>query len=292
VENRWSPSSRLYVIAGFRADDLRTHALPPDAYGSRPLLPATSLTKLNPRVSAAYMLHKSVGGWLDGTRLHGSFGTGIRAADGFELAFTNNPHLKPERSISFDSGLEQRFFAGKAVLDVTYFNNHFEDQIVTLGGSLTNLSTFVSDNLGNSRAQGMEVVFQIHPIRSLQMSAEYTLDSTAILALTGSTQVTAPFHVGQELFRRPRNSGAYNLTWRHGRLMLNTNAYIRGPVLDIEPNLGAYACVLGMQCLFTNPHYIRADGGFSYRLPRGVEIYGRLDNFLNRKYEEVFGYPV
>ena len=291
VENRWSPSSRLYVIAGFRADDLRTHALPPDAYGSRPLLPATSLTKLNPRVSAAYMLHKSVGGWLDGTRLHGSFGTGIRAADGFELAFTNNPHLKPERSISFDSGLEQRFFAGKAVLDVTYFNNHFEDQIVTLGGSLTNLSTFVSDNLGNSRAQGMEVVFQIHPIRSLQMSAEYTLDSTAILALTGSTQVTAPFHVGQELFRRPRNSGAYNLTWRHGRLMLNTNAYIRGPVLDIEPNLGAYACVLGMQCLFTNPHYIRADGGFSYRLPRGVEIYGRLDNFLNRKYEEVFGYP-
>jgi outer membrane receptor protein involved in Fe transport len=62
-------------------------------------------------------------------------------------------------------------------------------------------------------------------------------------------------------------------------------------VLDIEPNLGTYACVLGMQCLFTNPHYIRADGGFSYRLPRGVEIYGRLDNVLNRKYEEVLGYP-
>jgi outer membrane receptor protein involved in Fe transport len=103
--------------------------------------------------------------------------------------------------------------------------------------------------------------------------------------------VTAPFHVGQELFRRPRNSGAYNLTWHRGRLTLNTNAYIRGPVLDIEPNLGTYACVLGMQCLFTNPHYIRADGGFSYRLPRGVEIYGRLDNVLNRKYEEVLGYP-
>jgi outer membrane receptor protein involved in Fe transport len=284
VENRWSPTSRLYVIAGFRVDHLGTHALPPDASGSRPLLPANSITKLNPRVSAAYMVRKSRGGWLDGTRLHGSFGTGIRAADGFELAFSNNPHLKPEKSISFDSGLEQRFFDSKAVLDVTYFCNRFQDQIVVL-------STFVSDNLGNSRAQGMEVVFQIHPIRSLQMSAEYTLDSTAILTLTGSTQVTAPFHVGQELFRRPRNSGAYNLTWRHGRLMLNTSAYIRGPVLDIEPNLGTYACVLGMQCLFTNPHYIRADGGFSYRLPHGVEIYGRLDNFLNRKYEEVLGYP-
>ncbi|MBZ5668163.1 MAG: TonB-dependent receptor [Acidobacteriia bacterium] len=291
VENRWSPTNRLYLIAGFRVDDLRTHALPPDEFGSRPLLPANSLTKLNPRVSAAYMVHKSRGGWLDGTRLHGSFGTGIRAADGFELAFSNNPHLKPERSLSFDSGVEQRFFDGKAVLDVTYFNNHFEDQIVTLGGSLTNLSTFVSDNLGNSRAQGMELSFRIHPMRSLQMSAEYSLDNTAILALTGSTQVTAPFHVGQELFRRPRNSGAYNLTWHRGRLTLNTNAQIRGPVLDIEPNLGTYACTIGLPCLFANKEYIRADGGFSYRLPHGVEIYGRLDNFLNRKYEEVLGYP-
>jgi outer membrane cobalamin receptor len=291
LENRWSPTSRLYVIAGFRVDDLRTHALPPDASAGRPLLSAGSAAKLNPRVSAAYMLRGSGGGWLDGTRLHGSFGTGIRAPDGYELAFTNNPHLKPERSISFDFGFEQRFFDSKAVLDATYFNNHFEDQIVTLGGSLTNLSTFVTDNLGNSRAQGVEVSLQLHPTRALQISAEYTLDDTAILALTGSTQVTGPFHVGEELFRRPRNSGAYNLTWHRGRLTINTNAYIRGPVLDIEPNLGTYACALGLPCLFTNPHYIRAAGGFSYRLPRGVEIYGRLDNFLKQKYEDVLGYP-
>jgi outer membrane receptor protein involved in Fe transport len=33
------------------------------------------------------------------------------------------------------------------------------------------------------------------------------------------------------------------------------------------------------------------DGGFSYRLPKGVEIFGRMDNILDRKYEEVLGYP-
>ena len=89
--------------------------------------------KFNPRVAAAYMLRESHGGAMDGTRLHASFGTGIRPPDGFNLAFTNNPHLKPETSISFDAGIEQRFFQGKAVLDATYFNNHFKDQIVTLG---------------------------------------------------------------------------------------------------------------------------------------------------------------
>jgi outer membrane receptor protein involved in Fe transport len=291
AENRWSPTHRLYLTTGFRVDDLRTHSLPTGDYGARPLLPPSTVVKVNPRVSAAYMLRESRGGSMDGTRLHGSFGTGIRAPDGFNLAFTNNPHLKPEKSISFDAGIEQRFFQGKAVLDLTYFNNHFKDQIVTLGGSLTNLSSFASDNLGNSRAQGGEISFQVHPIKSLQMSAEYTRDGTAVLSLNGSSLVLAPLQVGQQLFRRPRNSGAYNVTWRHGNLMLNTHAYIRGPVLDIEPNYGTYACSLGLPCLFTNKGYVRVDGGFSYRLPRGVELYGRLDNMFDQKYEEVFGYP-
>ena len=31
--------------------------------------------------------------------------------------------------------------------------------------------------------------------------------------------------------------------------------------------------------------------GFSYALPRGFGIYGRLNNFLNQKYEESLGFP-
>ena len=48
VENRWSPSNRLFLITGVRLDNLRTHSLPPDAWGSRPFIPATSLVKVNP----------------------------------------------------------------------------------------------------------------------------------------------------------------------------------------------------------------------------------------------------
>jgi outer membrane receptor protein involved in Fe transport len=229
--------------------------------------------------------------WLGTTRLHGSFGTGIRAPNGFELAFTDNPHLKPEKSVSFDSGLEQRFFDNKALLDLTYFYNKFEDQIVTLGGSLTNLSTFISDNLGNSRAQGLEASFRLRPTRSLQVSGEYTLLGTAILSLDGSTLVQAPFHVGQELYRRPKNSGGFNITWQRGRLTLNSNAYLRGQTLDLEPNDGVYACSFGLPCLFPDKGYAVLNGGFSYRLTHGLEIYGHLNNLLDRKYEEVLGYP-
>ncbi len=291
VENRWNPARRWSVIAGLRLDDIRTRALPADAFGSRPLIPASSVVKANPRASVAFLAREGGAGGLGITRLHGSFGTGIRAPNGFELAFTNNPRLKPEKSVSFDAGVEQRFLSNRAALDVTYFYNRFKDQIVTLGGSLTNLSTFTSDNLANARAQGLEVSFRAQPRRSLTLGGQYTLLPTRILALNGANLAQFPFRVGQPLIRRPHNSAAYDLAWQHGRLTLTTNAALRGPVLDLEPNLGAFACQLGFQCLFTNKGYIRADLGFSYRLPQGLELYGRVNNFLNRKYEESFGFP-
>ncbi len=293
VENRWNPGSRWFVTTGLRVDDLRTRKLPPDSFGLRPLLPASSIVKVNPRLSAAYLAREpSAAGWFAATRLHGSFGTGIRAPDGFELAFNNNnPHLKPEKSISFDSGVEQRFFDNRAVMDVTYFFNRFKDQIVVLGGSLTNLSSFMSDNLANSRAQGVEISFRVRPTRSLELAGKYTRLNTSILALDGTALAPSPFRVGQQLLRRPRNSGAYNVTWQRGRLMLNTNAHLRGRILDLEPNDATFACVLGLQCLFNNKGYVRADAGFSYRFPKGLEVYGRLNNFLNQKYEESFGFP-
>ncbi|HVS87921.1 MAG TPA: TonB-dependent receptor [Candidatus Acidoferrum sp.] len=292
AENRWNPTSRLFLTTGLRVDDLRTDALPRDAFGSRPFLPANSAVKINPRVAVAYLLRSpKTGSWLGASRLHGSFGTGIRAPGGFDLAFTNNPKLKPEKSISFDAGIEQRLVNDRAVFDITYFYNRFKDQIVVLGGNLQNLSTFTSDNLANSRAQGVETSLRLRPFRSVEVAAEYTWLDSGIRALDGSTLVQTPFAVGQPLIRRPRSSAGYNITWRHKRLMVNTNAYIRGGVLDVEPNDGTFACSLGLPCLFRNGGYVLENAGFSYELPRGVEIHGRLNNFLNQKYEEALGFP-
>jgi len=298
AEDRWAPARRVFLMAGVRVDDIRTSPLP-YAAGVRPPIPASALTKINPRVSVAYLVREpSDGAGVGATRLHASFGTGIRAPNGYELAFTNNARLKPEKSVSMDFGAEQRFFANRAVLDATYFYNRFDDQIVVLGGSLTHLSTFTSDNLGNSRAQGMELSFRAQPARSLQFSAEYTVLDASILALEGSKDLAlSPFQVGQELIRRPRNSGFYDVTWHRRGLTLNTTGFIRGQVLDIEPNYGTFTCVppslggFGLPCLFTNPGYTRADAGFSYHLRPGVEIYGRLNNLVNQKYEESLGYP-
>jgi outer membrane receptor protein involved in Fe transport len=291
AENRWNAGDRWFLSTGVRVDNFRTGSLPPDGFGARPFIPATSVTKVDPRISVAYLARQASGGLMGITRIHASFGTGIRPPDGFELGFTDNPQLKPERSISFDGGVEQRFLDDKAVIDVTYFYNRFKDQIVTTGGLLTNPSTFSSANLARARAYGIESSVRLRPIHSLEIMGEYTWLNTAILALDRTTEAQFPFTVGQPLLRRPRSSAGYNVTWTRGRLMLNSNASIRGAVLDIEPNFGSFACALGMQCLFRNKGYVDANAGFAYRLPRGFEIFGRLNNFLNQKYEESLGYP-
>src|SRR5262249_30669230 len=161
------------------------------------------------------------------------------------------------------------------------------------------LSTFASDNLANSRAQGLETSLRLRSTRSLELSAEYTWLDTAVLALDGSNRVLAPLQVGQPFLRRPRSSAGYNITWRHRRLMLNSNGFLRGPVLDVEPNFGTFACQLAdpqspgqnLPCLFRTPGYVVANAGFAYQLPRGLEMHGVLNNLANQKYEDVFGFP-
>jgi outer membrane cobalamin receptor len=292
AENRWRPTNRFSLTAGLRMDDLQTHAVPANPARNRPFISEYSVVKVNPRLSAAYILQGSDStGSFGMTRLHGSFGTGIRPPSGYELGTTNNPNLKPEKSLSFDAGVEQTLFSSRAALDVTFFYNRFKDLIVPVGGSLANRSAFSSDNLNNSRTRGLEVAFQVHPLQSLELSSQYTYLNSSVLAVDGTSIAVSPFKVGDPLLRRPEHSGSFNITWRYRRLMLNANAFIRGNVSDVEPNWGTLACNYGMKCIFNNPGYTQANAGFSYRLMNGVEVYGRLNNFLNRKYEESFGYP-
>jgi outer membrane receptor protein involved in Fe transport len=292
VEDRWTPASRWSVTAGVRADDIRTGAMPPDAFGERPAIPANTVLQVDPHLSVAWLAHGggSTAG-LGATRLHSSFGTGIREPDGFELAFTNNPQLKPERSLSFDVGLDQHLAGEHAVLSATYFYNRFKDEIEVLGGSLSNLSTYTTANLGNARAQGVELSLRVQPTSGVRFETGYTFMPTSILALDGSSEALAPFEVGQPLIRRPRNLGYYTAAWSHRRATLETSGYWRGQVLDLEPNDGTYACQLGLPCLFQNKGYVRVDGGFSYRAYRGLEVYGEIYNLLDRHYEEVLGFP-
>lgn len=278
LENRFEFKNRLFVNAGGRLELIRTPRIPADTASGRPELDSQTITKLNPKIAAAYLLR--------GTRIHSSFGTGIRPASGLEMAFTNNPVLKPERTRSFDIGVEQRVLRGIISLDATYFYNRYYDLIVSLGGDLVRLSAYRNDNLANSRSQGVEFAARMRPTRWISIAGNYTYLRSEVLALSGTSSL-APrfFRVGQELIRRPAHSGAVSSTFVYRKLSANITGYLRGTVLDVEPTFGAFAG------LYNNPGYATLGINLNYALGRGVVAYGSVRNVLNQYYEEAFGFP-
>ncbi len=279
VEHHFEHAGKFFLNAGARVEHLRLGEVPADAFGSRPGFAASTETQVHPRVSAAYIVSQ-------GTRLHASGGTGLRPPDGFELAFTNNPALQPERTRSFDAGLEQAFWDRRVAADVTWFYNRFHDQIVTLSTGQTGLSRWRSDNLANSEAQGLEITLRLQPARGLRLRGAYTYLDAAVLGLDGSsTLVRDFFRLGQQLIRRPRHAGSCLAVWQRGRATVSTGAIFRGRTLDIDPSRG----VSGGQ--FLNPFYANFELGGQWELRRGIALTARVSNLFDRFYEESLGFP-
>jgi outer membrane receptor protein involved in Fe transport len=285
-ENRFQIGNRFFFNAGVRGEIIGTPFIPEDLVDGRPTFPANTVTKVNPKLAASYLLRKDRSGILGSIRLHSSFGTGIRPPAGLELAFTNNPALKPERTASFDFGLEQRVLHDKLSLDAAYFYNRFYDLIVSLGGNLAVLSAYQTDNLSNARAQGAELSARYRPARWMSLYAAYTYLDSEVLSLNGSTGLAPiPFSVGQELIRRPANSGSFVSTFTRGRVTANVTGYFRGSDLDVDPTYGASAG------LYPCKGFVDMGVNLNVRLTGGLTAYGNLRNALNQSYEEVLGYP-
>jgi len=277
-DNRLELGRRLFVNAGVRGEFIHTPSIPSDGF-TRPLFAEAGVNSASPKLAAGYTLP-------GGARLHAAFATGLRPPSGFDLAFTNNPALRPERTRSVEVGVAQSGWRNRVAFDAVWFYNRYHDLIVSLGGSLALLSRFQTDNIANSRAQGAELSARFRPARWFFLTGSYTRLDTEILAIRGSGGLAPrPFEVGQELLRRPSNAGAAVATFSFRRVTANLTGYFRGSTLDAEPGLGA------TNGLFRNPGYANLGVNLNYALGRGVAVYGNLRNALNRRYEEVYGFP-
>jgi outer membrane cobalamin receptor len=288
TELRWRSASRFFLTAGLRVDDILRGAIEgdPNGFSPRAALPEDRVVSPNPRAAVSYYLRTSDASGGNWSRLHGSAGTGIRAPDAFEIAFTDNPGLAPERSKSMDAGFEQALAGGLVVVDAMYFFNRYDDLIVAVGRSLQDYSRYRTDNIANAQAQGVEASFALRTRRGLEARASYTFADTEVLGLDHAPGVApAPFAVGDALLRRPRHQANVDLLWRHRRLTAYVNAGGRSRVLDVEPNWGASGGV------FHAPGFGVAGAGVAIRAGRSLDVIARADNIFDRQYEIVLGYP-
>ncbi len=283
-ELRFDPTSRLSVTAGLRGDRITREAVPGDGFG-RPGFSDDTEVAANPKVSLGWYLRPadSTPEW---TRLRVSAGTGIRPPSAFEIAFTDNPTLKSERTRSVDFGVEQAVAAGRVLVEATAFFNRYDDLIVSVGQSFQNASQFRTDNLSNSQARGLEVAATGRTPQGFEARVTYTWLHTEILALD-STESEAPsgFTVGDALLRRPRHQGSVELSFTQPRYSAFTSIGTRSSTLDVDPSFGTFGG------FFDNPGYAVVNLGGSAQVWTGVEFTARVLNLLDRDYEEAFGFP-
>lgn len=285
VEVRQDLTPRAAVTAGVRVEQIHRDAVEADpfAFTPRPAFPEDARASVNPRMAASWTVWRNAAGSSD-TRLYGSFGTGIRPPDAYEIAYTDNPHLKPERSRSVDVGVQHTFGGVAADVQMTAFRNDYDDLIVAVGPAFADSSHYRTDNISNARAQGVEVGGGWR-IGGLALRASYTFLDTTILAVDRASSAPPPFSVGDALIRRPRHQARADVTWTLDRVQAFASIGARGRSLDIEPNYGAFGG------LFDLPGYTRVDAGLRVRVHRFVDVFVRASNLLDRSYEESLGFP-
>ena len=217
------------------------------------------------------------------TRFTVSYAEGIKEPRfeetfGITGTFPSNPSpdLLPEQNRALEAGVTQSFAGGKHTLSATYFNNLFRDQIQF---------DFVSNqyfNVAKSIAHGAELEWHSRLTSNLALNASYVYTSTQILSNPGGVP---PFATGDPLLRRPRHLGSLLLNHSGKRW----GGDVGGSFVGRRPDSDFLFGVVPAQD--HTPGYARVDLGAWYAVNSHLTAYANVENVLDKRYEEVAGYP-
>ena len=286
VEVHYQFNRRLTAIAGVRAEDNASFG-----------------TRVVPRTGIAYVAHYGSGGFWDETRLRSSYGLGIKEPD-FEQSFENdpcfpgNPNLAPERSDTFNAGIDQNLAADRVKFSLTFFRNEYFDIVsfascipgAPCGFPIPSTCTSADEqaeggfgtffNTDAARAYGAETTIEAHPLRWLSVLGNYTYDDTLVLKSPNAYDPTLT--PGNRLFLRPLNSANLILNAVFGRMNWNLAGYFVGRTTDSD--------FLGLG-FTSNPGYFRLDLGTQFPVRYGFSVLAHAENLLDRRYSDAVGYP-
>ena len=226
-----------------------------------------------------------------GTRIRASLGRSFKAPT-FCEQFCDAPFvvgdstLQPERSTSWEAGLEQGLAGGRVSVWAVYFDQRFRDMVVYDGSGAPGEPTYFNGAAAKSR--GLETGVSVSPGHDLKASASYTY---LLAEATDDAELpSATFAAGQRLVRRPTHSAGVTLRGRVLDLVtLGGSVFYVGPRDDVNFNqfpaqrveLPGYATV----DMASEIEIIRAGPGRP-----GFSGVLRVENLLNQAYDQVVGF--
>jgi vitamin B12 transporter len=234
-----------------------------------------------PRLAASWLVRQGDES-LGTTRLRSSMGLGIKEPLFIQSyspspSFLGNPDLKPERSRGFDVGVEQRFARDRVGLEATFFANHFDD-LISLGPFDPVTFNAQYENIGETRASGLELSATALAGTVLRVGAAYTLLDSKVIRSISSSPIFAP---GRALYRRPRHSGSVNAIFSRGRTTMTLGAIFVGSRVDTDFNFPT---------ITSNKGYSTWNASGEVQLAGRTAAFITIDNLADYEYMEPLGY--
>ena len=293
---------------------------------------------VTPRVSAAYYLRRPANqDFLGDTKLKFNFGKGItepsifnQGASLFALlsgvdggqAIIDNDHISPigpERSRSFDFGVEQNLLHNRARLGLTLFHNDYYNLIEFVGASALPLLGVPPDavaiaqavggatiNSDSFRALGAEITLDTNLGHGFRASGMYTYLDATVTKSFSSDALAPSFNpafpdipigafaplVGARPFNRAPHTGSIFLSYDRRRF----NANIAGAFVGRRDGSDFLSdAFFGTTMLLPNRNvqdaYQLIALNARYTFTSHITGYVSASNLLSQHYQEVIGYP-
>jgi len=225
----------------------------------------------------------------DATTFRASAGMGVKEPSFFEsygesFFAKGNPDLDPERSTTFDVGVEQRAFASRLRASATYFHHDYHDQIAY---TVVDFDTFEGSyvNLAHTRAQGIELALEARPLPELSLLGQYTYTDGEIL--DSPSDFDPVYAAGRALLRRPENQASISAQLTQPRWSAGLTLVYVGERADSDfVGLG-----FASDPSYRNPSYTRLDARLRVRIVAALEAFVVAENLFDAEYQEALGYP-
>lgn len=207
------------------------------------------------RISASAQINETV-------RLRANAGTGFRAPSLFQTTFfccgatAPNADLRAEESVGYDVGADVTLAGGRVMFEATWFAQDITDLIdfsFAAGGY---------ENIARADTYGAELAGRAAITDQWSVSASY-----AWLAAEDGT--------GNRLARLPRHTADAALSYDAARWGATVSGRYNSEEFDANG---------------TVPAWTRLDLNARYQLTSRLQVYGRVENLLDRHYQQVFGY--
>jgi vitamin B12 transporter len=226
-------------------------------------------------INPSYVINRQV-------KIFANVATGFRSPSLYNLASEyGNKQLKPERSNSYEGGVQFFDKKNKVNIRLTYFNRQLKDVIIFK-------SLFVApyvqyDNADKQKDHGFELEAVLHPTDQWSITANYSFVDGKIETLSKATGKDTSFY---NLYRRPKNTINTTIGYQATKALYASIGF-RWVDKRQDPYFNPNTFATEIKDLKS---YYNADVYISYQAVKQVKIFTDFRNVTDQKYFDLYGY--